>query len=73
MNKIRNIISIINEYQSKSAEEMFLECVKQKLNNSLIAYYNDITTKLKKAYEKVDESIELEDINRLNKGLGGKR
>lgn len=73
MNKIRDIISIINEYQSKSAEGMFLECVKQKLNNSLIVYYNDITTKLKKAYEKVDESIELEDINRLNKGLGGKR
>ncbi len=73
MSKIRNIISIINEYQSKNVEEMFLECVKQKLNNSLIAYYNDITTKLEKAYEKIDESIELEDINRLNKGLGGKR
>ena len=66
MNRLITLISELKEYEGKSKSLILTERIQERLDKSLVEYYNSVT----KAFDKLDlynENYELKLIKKLNK------
>lgn len=69
MNNLGIIYDKVKSYAQKDKFEMFAECVKEKLEVHLIDYYNRLSSKLERAYNKVIQTEDVRILKEANKQL----
>ena len=69
MNKIENIIEDLNKLSKIDKDELFNICLENKLQKSLVLYYEDLQNKFDTVYNNVIGKSELRRLRDINMQL----
>lgn len=67
MYNIQRIINELKQYEGKQKSKVLSEAIQERLDVSLVSYYNELTKAFDKLYEYSD-NYEIKLLKKLNKG-----